>query len=847
MEHDESATTPAVPGNGLAEVSHKKRTVDGSLRQSLPVDMSTASTDDDDSSDGEDIAGPFAKSVTLSTAASATEPAAAFASAAAATRSTAAGAVTPPPRHPVLLPNSLALLNSATPGETTTFRQLQRAELMADERLLCLFDWSYNHPTVKQDFTRLPGVPTGCDAFAYAPGQSDLVVLYCADSASVPLLLSIELKDVVNVASVCTPVKDAFDQAVRCQGEMITRWHRFHSTDKQQPGNVPCCRWGCGVLLPTSPRDESVALLARYGHTPIAADTLSADVRGAANLHGLVTDQCLQLPEFEPVRQVLLGCEDVLSTPQSLLEWVRLLAHAWNQMYDTLETQDASTSASAASAAAPAPTWLSTQRAASLSMYDHFPAPKAKRKGNSQAASHASVVLSQRRAVSATLQNGVDFLHSLCKLPSLVRHLRAYQTGIDNKLATSEQYTLIGTKLRDKKHCLIDGYSGTGKTLCALHRACMLSQRLATPQRVVFVCFTKALVLCLQANWGDELRNVSFVTSQSLSVASLKEMRVAHVIVDEGQDVTTPQLQLLASELPPDGTMWVFRDQLQAYRRDPATYATTHHAVEAALTPVGSARAVVEHAHLSVILRHSVSIYHLVSDLIKSHLPLIPASEKKATFRVPRVAQMPPDPLKPEITDVQGIDNQFWDTYFAQLSDALDELINDTLAPATLAAAKPAAAAAPPQVKSWSPQAPAVQLAILTSYDPESKMWTDVFTRTQVWLESDAPPNSRGKFRLFSADEFYKQRGSAGQLILNFSSCGAVEQIPLVCDTFKCFAGLEALSVLALAPSTPNISPDAPHYLYTGLSRATARLRVISHQDHGLARGDGKQHKKPRI
>ncbi len=573
-----------------------------------------------------------------------------------------------------------------------------------------------------------------------------------------------------------------------------------------------------------------------------------------ARAHGIPTEADLHGEiEQRTLVQHMVCWREQMKSSDAFMEWLRKLAAQWHSVYDEYQASDraAAGAASSSSSAASVSWWHRLQ-----SLLD---------------ARYSAADSPWRGQAACSERDAALFLNGLCKLPSMsLRHcmdnvaeeLNQTSEAAIRKAATAssssssskrnpksaapqflkaspQQYSIVNLPLT---HCrlLVEGFSGTGKTLCALSRARDLADCLVgSSDRVLFLCSTLALCEFLRCNFPHPTDRIQFEVVQN--VHKLKSTaNVAHIIVDEGQDFKLFQLQHLEAllEKRPDGVFWIFRDLLQAYF-EPAVNVD-----QIGPTWKGVGDAVLR---LTFILRHSAQIFDFVSKSINRRCIEDPNSVKveisKLRHSVPVVSHyvdLVPDQSK------EDFDSKFLDEVRKQFADMLaahlrPEDLHLALPPVTFAS-------------NWDRRTPVVPLAVLTSYTNDKQTNKDFNLRiSRLLAEQLAAMSLLNQFEVVNAQDYYSRVRIGGTTeTLMFDSLGAlpVTKTLIVCDSFKKFAGLEARAVLAVDPFEPaqpdNANSEAssqkqsqhasatsqPQYLYTGVSRAVSRLVAVLHPKH---------------
>jgi len=167
------------------------------------------------------------------------------------------------------------------------------------------------------------------------------------------------------------------------------------------------------------------------------------------------------------------------------------------------------------------------------------------------------------------------------------------QLDEEKRLRLDREQISILENLEENRRLLIKGSAGTGKTLLA----CEAARREARQgNRVLFLCYTEALAaflnVCLMEptlklgavrNFASHLlgedapvkpvgRTSEYWEGISLRAAvdglPPSDERWNTVIVDEGQDLSSDDWELVKECVRPEGKLWVFADQAQAFWND---------------------------------------------------------------------------------------------------------------------------------------------------------------------------------------------------------------------------------------------------------------------------------------
>jgi len=163
----------------------------------------------------------------------------------------------------------------------------------------------------------------------------------------------------------------------------------------------------------------------------------------------------------------------------------------------------------------------------------------------------------------------------------------------DRRLKLDLEQTAILENLEDNDRLLVRGSAGTGKTLLAREAALRESGR---RKRVLLLCYTDALGECLKSACQGSAITVGSVRTfasellgekgmekpagtpseywETVSIRAAidglpqKEDRWDCVIVDEGQDLSPDDWELVKECVSPAGMLWVFADESQAFWED---------------------------------------------------------------------------------------------------------------------------------------------------------------------------------------------------------------------------------------------------------------------------------------
>ena len=167
------------------------------------------------------------------------------------------------------------------------------------------------------------------------------------------------------------------------------------------------------------------------------------------------------------------------------------------------------------------------------------------------------------------------------------------QLDEEKRLRLDQEQMSVLERLEENNRLFIKGSAGTGKTLLACEAALRSARQ---GNQVLFLCYTEALAaflkVCLQEPTIkiDAVRNFASHllgedaplkpvgrTSEYWDGISLRaavdglppsDERWNTVIVDEGQDFSSDDLELVKECVRPEGKLWVFADQAQAFWSD---------------------------------------------------------------------------------------------------------------------------------------------------------------------------------------------------------------------------------------------------------------------------------------
>ncbi|KAJ3013601.1 hypothetical protein HKX48_005658 [Thoreauomyces humboldtii] len=737
-----------------------------------------------------------------------------------------------------LLPDSAALLSaSTTTGEQLLYDRIAEMQLDPKERLLCLFGYKYNSPRDKAPAPLANRQPLAADEnsehYCYAPGESDAALFYQhQDWTSPPLLLCLEVKDKHgNPNGISSVAQEAVIQCVRACGEFSTRWFRHHAGKP-----APLLQFAWGVVLPVSNQRELPRLQSEDTRYTLAQQ-LEPVEQDPADAYGLATPKALLLePEAKHLGPRLACWEQQLESSDTLLAWIRDLATGWKNVYQHYASAGANPGDDH---------WM---RVAMRTRALYF-------------SGHPVYTL-------ATASDAATFFHSLCPLTSsrLAFHLDESRQTIDRisknvvglggkrLVATSEQYVVLKTKIQDLPRHVVDGFSGTGKTLCALLRAESLANNLTKGEdKVLFLCSTKPLLSFLSATWKHEAilyHNIHRFLAALLNTLGITEplsqeeaatlllknyasqlpacvrkafgCTIAHLVLDEGQDFVPQSLQLLELIMQPqaDGTFWIFRDVLQAYYS--GTYQNLSKCDEMPNFKDD------EPSTLTYILRHSREIHDRVADSLARRLQTLDELGVRTSSIASCVLAF--DQLPKGTPVATHYLNDFPDqAAFTYVRKALVKL----LAACDVSSRKQ---------RLLDRNYRTVPLAILTSYSDNTNTTRQFVSGLRKVVDEILDRHKATHITVVDAEQYYVNPPSDTVLLPS----GGQPKVSIVMDTFKRFAGLEALAVIAIDPfPAPAADTLKPLYLYTGLSRAIGHLEMILHSSYeGYLKPDAKNKKQ---
>ena len=145
----------------------------------------------------------------------------------------------------------------------------------------------------------------------------------------------------------------------------------------------------------------------------------------------------------------------------------------------------------------------------------------------------------------------------------------------ENRLQLDHAQMSILENLEENDRLLIRGSAGTGKTLMARETA---MREVRQGKRALFLCYTEALAAFLNTCLNERALTVAAGrTSEYWEGVSLRaavdglppvDERWDTVIVDEGQDFSGDDWELVKECVGPKGNLWVFADRAQAFWND---------------------------------------------------------------------------------------------------------------------------------------------------------------------------------------------------------------------------------------------------------------------------------------
>ena len=192
-------------------------------------------------------------------------------------------------------------------------------------------------------------------------------------------------------------------------------------------------------------------------------------------------------------------------------------------------------------------------------------------------------------------QGWIDALHRLWGetwVPGLCLGSKVH-IDEERRLPLDLEQIAVLESLEENDRLLIRGSAGTGKTLLAREAALREAEE---GKRVLFLCYTDALALNLKRSLAYPNLTVNAVRTfasallgekapdkspgipseywESVSIRAAldglppRDERWDTVIVDEGQDLSTDDWELVRECLVPQGRLWVFADETQAFWKD---------------------------------------------------------------------------------------------------------------------------------------------------------------------------------------------------------------------------------------------------------------------------------------
>lgn len=137
---------------------------------------------------------------------------------------------------------------------------------------------------------------------------------------------------------------------------------------------------------------------------------------------------------------------------------------------------------------------------------------------------------------------------------------------------TQQQYDILNN-LREHTECIVLGCAGSGKTQLAIEKARRLCQHLV---KTLVICKSNNLSLYLAASLQDEIKRGYCVVSSFEEIYPRKSQLTfdfTAIILDEGQDFESDEINDLKQLIPDDGIFYIFQDSNQKISKNANKFA----------------------------------------------------------------------------------------------------------------------------------------------------------------------------------------------------------------------------------------------------------------------------------
>jgi len=137
---------------------------------------------------------------------------------------------------------------------------------------------------------------------------------------------------------------------------------------------------------------------------------------------------------------------------------------------------------------------------------------------------------------------------------------------------TQQQFDILN-KLCEHRECIVRGCAGSGKTQLAIEKARRLCQHLV---KTLVICKSNNLSLYLAASLQDEIKRGYCVVYSFEEIHPRKSQLTfdfTAIILDEGQDFESEEINDLKQLIPDDGIFYIFQDSNQKVSKNANKFA----------------------------------------------------------------------------------------------------------------------------------------------------------------------------------------------------------------------------------------------------------------------------------